>query len=515
MFLTQSIRRAAQVRPHAVAHIDEAEELTWPQFVARVAAVAGALSEGGLHPGARVAIMGLNGRRYLEAHYAVWWAGGVVVPVNTRWSHAENLYALRDAEARVLMFDEHFVEAAEGLFAGGLALDRRIYLGPGRRAGAECFEDLAGRAPLVVSREVAGGDLAAIYYTGGTTGFSKGVMLSPLALWTNALSTALEWKLDEAVRYLHAAPMFHLADGCMSLATTAVAAAHVYVPSFRPAAVLESVDRHQVTHTLLVPTMIGMLLDELERAPRTASSLRAIGYGASPIPEATLERALRQLPECALGQAYGQTELSPVATFLSGAQHVSGSPRLRTAGRATYAAEVKIADAHGAELARGEVGEVWVRGTGVMLGYWRKPEETAAALVDGWVRTGDAALMDADGYVQICDRLKDMIISGGENVYSAEVENAIASHHDVAAVSVIGVPDPKLGERVHAVIVPKGDAAPSLETIYQHTRALIAGYKCPRSIELRGEPLPLSAAGKVLKSALRAPHWEGATRQVN
>lgn len=517
MLLTQMIRRAAQVNPRSISLIDHDEGVTWPMFAERVARLADAFCEGGLRRGERVAVLGLNSRRYMETLYATWWAGGVAVPLNTRWTHEENLFALRDSGARVLVCDDFFVEAASKLAGSDTPVERRIHFGDAPAPAFEAYEALIAAGAIGPSREAGSSDLAALYYTGGTTGFPKGVMLSPLALWSSAISIALDWKLDQGVRYLHAAPMFHLADGCMSLAVTLSAGAHLFVPAFKPEPVLESIAANRVTHLLLVPTMIRMLLDCPALAGSDLSSLRSIVYGASPIPEPTLREAMAALPRCDFLQAYGQTELAPLATMLSPEHHALSGPasKLGTAGRAGFCTEVKVADEAGRELPRGEPGEVWVRGPNVMLGYWNRPDQTATTLVDGWVRTGDAATMDEDGFIRICDRLKDMIITGGENVFSAEVENAIASHPDVASVAVIGVPDPALGERVHAIVVPREGAEPTLEAIYAHCHGLIAGYKCPRSLELRREPLPLSGAGKVLKTELRAPHWIDAGRQVN
>ncbi len=517
MLLTQMIRRAAQVNPRAISLIDDDEGLTWPMFVERVSRLADALCRGGLQPGERVALMGLNSRRYMEALYATWWAGGVAVPLNTRWTHEENLFALRDSGAAVLICDDHFVDAAGALAGPDSPVKRCIHYGGAKSRLFEDYEALIAAGRTGPSREAGQTGLAALYYTGGTTGFPKGVMLSPLAMWSSAIGVALDWKLDQDVRYLHAAPMFHLADGCMSLAVTLSAGAHIFLPAFKPEPVLEAIAAHRVTHLLLVPTMIRMLIDSPALAGADLSSLRSIVYGASPIPETTLRDAMAALPRCEFVQAYGQTELAPLATMLAAEHHVLSGPasKLGTAGRAGFCTEVKVADDAGRERPRGEAGEVWVRGPNVMLGYWNRPDQTAATLVDGWVRTGDAATMDEDGFIRICDRLKDMIIAGGENVFSAEVENAIASHPDVAAVAVIGVPDPAFGERVHAVVVPREGAAPTLEAIYAHCHGLIAGYKCPRSLELRHEPLPLSGAGKVLKTELRAPHWTSTGRQVN
>jgi long-chain acyl-CoA synthetase len=240
-------------------------------------------------------------------------------------------------------------------------------------------------------------------------------------------------------------------------------------------------------------------------------------YGASPIGEALLERAMRQLPGAEFIQAYGMTELAPAATVLPAWYH---SPegrkagKLRSAGRATFCTEVAIVDADDGELPRGQVGEVVVRSPCVMLGYWNKPRETAEALRGGWMHTGDSGYMDHDGFLFIVDRIKDMIVSGGENVYSVEVENALVRHPAVAACAVIGIPDPQWGEAVHAVVVKKAGASVTAEQLREHCKALIAGYKCPRSVDFV-DALPLSGAGKVLKRTLREPFWQGRERRVS
>jgi acyl-CoA synthetase (AMP-forming)/AMP-acid ligase II len=231
-----------------------------------------------------------------------------------------------------------------------------------------------------------------------------------------------------------------------------------------------------------------------------------------------LIRAMAALPQCNFTQAYGQTELSPVATLLPAEYHVlegERAGRLKSAGYAAMCNEIQIVDSAGNEVARGTVGEVRARGPNTMLGYWGKPKETAATLRDGWVHTGDAAYMDDEGFIYIVDRLKDMIVSGGENVYSCEVENAVTKHSAVAQCAVIGIPSDKWGEAVHAIVILKAGEQATAQAIIEHCHTLIAGYKCPRSIEFRTEPLPLSGAGKVLKRELRAPFWEGKNRQVN
>ncbi len=269
---------------------------------------------------------------------------------------------------------------------------------------------------------------------------------------------------------------------------------------------LRAIQDDGVTDSLLVPTMIQALVDDPRREHYAVDGLRHIIYGASPISEALLERAMKAFPQAVFTQAYGMTELSPVATLLGPADHCdteAGPARLRSAGRAVPHAEVKVVGPDDVERPRGEVGEVVVRGAHVMTGYWNRPEETAAALHGGWMHTGDAGWMDEAGYLYIVDRIKDMIITGGENVYSAEVENALCTHDAVAAAAVIGLPDPEWGERVHAVVVLAAGATATADELIAHVRARIAGYKTPRTVTF-ADALPVSGAGKVLKRELRA-----------
>ncbi len=287
------------------------------------------------------------------------------------------------------------------------------------------------------------------------------------------------------------------------------------LPGFEPAAVLAALARERAQHLALVPSMLLALVDHPDFATTDTSSLRRINYGAAPVTPALLARLRSLLPHVELVQAFGQTEMSPVVSILPPACHRGEDPhgRLGTVGQAVAGTELRIIDGDGKELPRGTVGEIAARGPGTMLGYWNKPEQTAATLVDGWVRMGDAGFLDADGYLHLVDRVKDMIISGGENVYSIEVERALASHPAVSACAVIGVPDAQWGERVHAVVVPREGMTPTLEELRDHCRAVIAGYKCPRSLDLTAA-LPLSAAGKVLKTELRRPYWAGHGRGI-
>jgi acyl-CoA synthetase (AMP-forming)/AMP-acid ligase II len=275
----------------------------------------------------------------------------------------------------------------------------------------------------------------------------------------------------------------------------------VILPAFDPVAVLRAIERHQVHDTVLVPTMIQVLLDHPEMGRYDLSSIRTLGYAGAPITQTLLERAMKALPHASFVQYYGMTELSPITTLLDPADH-SDKRRARSAGRAAVHAEVRIVDTQDHEVPRGTVGEIACRGAHMMLGYWNRPEDGAEATRGGWMHTGDAGYMDQEGYVYVVDRLKDMIISGGENVYSAEVENALAKHPAVAACAVIGVPDSEWGERVHALVVLKRGHSADPKAIREHCKSSIAAFKAPRSVDFV-DALPVSSAGKVLKHELR------------
>ena len=342
-------------------------------------------------------------------------------------------------------------------------------------------------------------------------------MLSHTNFYVGGLSNAQELGVRDGTVYLHAAPMFHIADLLWFMAVTFVSGTHVSIPSFTPDATLEAIETHRPSHILLVPVMLQMVMASPKLAETDVSSLELIAYGASPITQAALENGFKCFPKAQFLQAFGQTELSPVATVLATDYHVVEGPKagkLRSAGRATRCVEIRVVDDDGNELPRGEVGEITVKGPITMLGYWQKPDVTAKTIRNGWVHTGDAGYMDDEGFIFLMDRLKDMIVSGGENVYSAEVENAIGQHPAVATSAVIGIPSEQWGESVHALVILKPGAEATEQEIKDHCHELIAGYKCPRSVEFRTEAFPLSGANKVLKTELRKPYWEGQDRQI-
>jgi acyl-CoA synthetase (AMP-forming)/AMP-acid ligase II len=514
MYLTQGLHRASRATPHDTMMLCGDRVRTFTDVADRVARLAGAFQSLGAREGDRVGILSLNSDRYSEYLLATPWAGAVVNPINIRWSAAEIAYSLRDSDTRMLLIDDTFLPLLPELRSHSSELAVVIHCGDGPTPeGALGYEELVATSAPVPDAHRCGSDLAGVFYTGGTSGHPKGVMLTHDNLMTSALgSLASGYFLTSGGPLLHAAPMFHLADLAIWLAQVIRGGTHVFIPAFRPDWVLEAVQQHRVSDLLLVPTMVQMLVDHPSLPDYDTSSMRGVLYGGSPISAALLERAAERLPTASFVQAYGMTEVSPVATLLSPQDH--HDPALRTSGgRAAPHSEVRIVGDDDTELPRGEVGEIVVRGGHVMAGYWGKPEETAAALRGGWMHTGDAGYSDERGYVFVVDRLKDMIVSGGENVYSVEVENALARHPAVATCAVIGVPDERWGERVHAVVVPAAGQQVEHDELREFCKSLIGGYKIPRSFEVVGE-LPTSAAGKVLKRELRAKYWTGSDRSV-
>jgi long-chain acyl-CoA synthetase len=498
-----------------VAVYDDPFRATYAEHVERVQRLGNALQrELGVGRGDRFAVMALNSHEFLELYHAAFLGAGVVNPLNLRLAPKELEFILGDSETKVCFTDAPFAPLIDAVREAA-GIERVVLIGDGDAPHDLRYEELVGAGSPVVPKEPDEDDPVILMYTGGTTGLPKGVLLDQRAEMLNMYHVALRWGLDERFVYLHQTPMFHAASMGGILGIPACGGSSTFVPMFEPKAVFDTTEAHGVTMTVMVPTMIAMLLAHPDFDPERMRSLEVLTYGASPMPGALLHRLLGMFPDLDVYQGYGMTESSAVLTSLGPEEHRAGGDVLRSAGRPVPGVVLSIQDGEGNTVPPGETGEVCARAGNFMREYWKRPKETADAFRGGWYHTGDAGYLDERGYLFLVDRVKDMIVTGGENVYSAEVENALASHPAVAEVAVLGIPHDVWGEAVHAIVVFKPDAAASEDELVAHARERIAGFKVPKSIEFRTEPLPLSGALKVLKRELRAPYWEGKERSVH
>ena len=514
--------------------------ITFGELDAKSRDFAAWLQSKGLQKGARVAIMMPNCLQYPVALFGTLRAGYTVVNVNPLYTPRELEHQLKDSGAKAIIVIENFASVLQQV-KDAVPTKTVVLASMGDMLGfpkgtivnyvvrkvkkmvpaydlpqAERFNDVVaqGDGKPLKPFEVGHEDIAFLQYTGGTTGMPKGVVLEHRAAMLDFYKIASRWPFDEHYVYLHQTPMFHAASFGGVLTIPAVGGSTTYVPMFDPGAVLDVTERHGVSTTVMVPTMIQMLLDHPSFSPERFASMKVLTYGASPMPTVLLERLLSMFPDLKIFQGYGMTENCGLLTCLGPEEHRQGGDLLRSAGRTVPGSLVTIQDDDGNILPAGEVGEVCARAGNYMREYWNRPDETEAAFRGGWYHTGDAGRLDDRGYLYLVDRVKDMIVSGGENVYSSEVENAIASHEAVAQVAVIGIPSEQWGEAVHAIVVLNEGATATEDDLKAWAKERIAGYKIPKSVEFRDEPLPMSGAMKVLKKDLRAPYWEGRERMV-
>ncbi|MFV0258161.1 MAG: acyl-CoA synthetase [Acidimicrobiales bacterium] len=495
-----SLRRAETVAAGNEALVCDGTRLTYAELGTRLRRLHGALIDLGTSPGDRIAVLSFNSIAFAELYLGVSMSGRVQVPLNFRWAEPELAYALKDSGAGIL-----FCDRDPGPLA---ALVDRVF-----RIDEGDYEALlAGAEPVPFDEGSVGeSDLAGLFYTGGTTGVSKGVMLTHRNLVSNAIHSQFIQPMSGDDRYLVMAPMFHAAGSTSLLQSVYLGATQVILPAFAPGTMLDLIERERITQTLGVPTMVAAAVEEQIVNPRDVSSLTVFAHGGSPIANEVLRRGLTAFPGVRLLHLYGATETAPLVTGLpaEAALVAADDERARSAGQPVMGVEVVIRNPDGDPLPTGDAGEVTIRGANIMAGYWNKPEQTGAALRDGWYWSGDVGRLDDEGYLFLLDRSKDMIISGGENVYCTEVEDVLYTHPAVLEATVFGIPHEEWGEAVHAVVVRRDGVGAEAEELIDHCRGLIAGYKVPRSVEFRVEPLPQSGPGKVLKRELRAPYWEG------
>ena len=494
------IRREAARRPDAVALRHGERELSYARLDERSSRLAQALLASGVVAGDRVAYLGRTAPEVIELLLAVSKIGAVIVPLNWRLSPRELAQVLADSRARLLIADAGYAELAKAL------TERAIVVPDDYEPWVRAHEpvDPGGRGEP--------GDVIVQMYTSGTTGVPKGVLTTHANLAACAATSAW-WGFDAGTISLTPLPMFHIGGIGWAYCGLWHGAETILVPEFRPEPVLDLLERRRVTNAILVPTMIQMLTSVPGAAERDYSALRTIAYGASPITTTLLKAALRTF-DCGLIGSYGLTETTGTVVRLEPDDHKT-ERLLRSVGKPYPWVELRVVDpATGSDRPPRAVGEVWLRAPNVMAGYFDRPAETAAALTpDGWLRTGDGGYLDGDGYLFLADRVKDMIVSGGENVYPIEVEEVLAQHPGVADVTVIGVPDERWGETVKALVIPRDGRAPAAAELIAFARERLAGYKLPRSIEYVGE-FPRTPTGKVLKRELRERYAAGGSPPI-
>ncbi|HXY43531.1 MAG TPA: long-chain-fatty-acid--CoA ligase [Acidimicrobiales bacterium] len=516
------IRAHAAERPQGEMLVCGSERRSWSQQFERSCAAAQALLDEGVGAGGRVAFLDRNSLAYFDLLFGGALIGAVNVAVNWRLAAGEIAGVIEDSEATILIIDREYVPALAAV-EGGLAKLQRIVVIGDEGDAASLDRGVAYEAWLQDRPHDDPGwrggedDVCMQLYTSGTTGRPKGVMLSNRNLATAVSAAGDTFRVDASTVSLVAMPLFHIGGSGWALCGMSRGGRSIVLRDVEPTEILRLIDSEGVTESFLVPAVLMFLLQAPTLETTDLSSLRNIFYGASPIGEELLARCLAAFG-CDLTQVYGLTETTGAITALRPEDHDPTGPRrhlLRSAGKPHDFVELRIISIDTGEVAPpGEVGEVVTRSALNMLGYFAKPEETARTIdAEGWLRTGDAGYLDEEGYLFLHDRIKDMIVSGGENVYPAEVENALLAHAGIADAAVIGVPDDTWGEAVKAIVVRKDGAEVTAEELIQFCHGRLAGYKCPKSVDF-ADTLPRNPSGKLLKRELRAPYWEGKRRNI-
>jgi acyl-CoA synthetase (AMP-forming)/AMP-acid ligase II len=492
---THSLGRAARYYPEQTAVATPDRRLTFHELYHRAGRLAATLKARGFRDGDRLAILLPNEPEYLELVYACAWLGVIAVPLNIRLSAIEIDHILADASPRGLI--RH-----SSLPVPTVQLPFQVVL------DQEPLDVRDDPYPEAIYEPDA---LLVLIYTSGTTGRPKGVMLSHQNILTNIDHSNYWLPYKEGGVYLHAAPMFHIADFPLMFASPAIGACQVTISKFSPQGFCETVQRERVTRTVLVPTMINLVTQFADIGKYDLTSLEELGYGGSPMAPELVRRTREVLPGVKLVQVYGLSETG-FLTGLRDAEHTED--RLTSCGRPCPGIDVRVVDEAGKEVETGQHGELVARGANIMRGYWNNAEETSHAFRDEVFHTGDVGFQDATGFLYISDRLKDMIVTGGENVYSGEVEAVIYQHPAVSEAAIFGIPDPVWGELVMAMVVLKPGKTLSAEELIAHCRRALANYKIPRRVEFSETELPKSASGKILKRTLRERFWDRQVRAV-
>jgi len=536
LILAETLRKAVKFFPEKQAIVCGENRWTYREFFDRINRLGHCLRNLGVRKGDKVAVLHPNCHYFLEAYYGIAHIGAISVPINYRLSSQEIDFILRDSESKILIVDPMFQEQIKlegrvpgietvlwtGRKIGGSGILKKQERG-GREVGNLDYEASLHQtdADFLPEPQIDDQDIAQIYYTSGTTGRPKGVMLSHRNVYTHALGTIAEIHLTDRDVWAHAAPLFHLADAWATWAITWVGGTHVLIKDFVPKSVLETMEKERVTLTNLIPTMLNLMVNHPDVGKYDYRSLRVLLSGGAPIAPEVVRKVIETF-KCDYIQTYGMTETSPYLTLSVLKDHLRKLPwddQLRfksKTGREFIGVELKVVDDRGKEIQpdEKEVGEIIVRGDIVTKGYWKLPEETEKSIRDGWLYTGDLAVIDEEGYVTIVDRKKDMILTGGENVYSTEVENTLYMHPAVLECAVVGVPDQKWGEAVKGIVVLKVGHKATEDEIIQFCKQRIAHYKAPKSIDFI-DALPRTGSGKIHKKGLKDRYWEGYEKRVH
>ncbi|MDA2968935.1 MAG: fatty acid--CoA ligase [Actinomycetota bacterium] len=511
------VRDNARKQPNVVSLVLGDRTLTWAQLLSRSAQVAQGLRRAGVKSQDRVAFLDKNGIEHFEVFYGCSLLNAVSVDVNWRLAAPEVAFVVNDSQAEVLIVGQEFVAVLDAI-VNDLANVKTIIVIGGHPSHNDYERWVSAQSAVDPKVSTKPSDVAFQLYSSGTTGRPKGVMLTNDNFFALLPAAREVWGMSEKTVNLVAMPLFHIGGGGWATAGQYAGAKSIIMRDVDPSAMLTLIEKHRITHAFAVPVLLQFALAMPNIGTTDFSSLELIAYGASPISEAVLEGSIKAF-KCPFMQVYGLTETTGVVTVLGPEDHDLSSAnkgRLRSCGKPFTGIELRIVDSDtGKDVPNGEVGEIWIRSRQVMKGYWNMPEETAKSIVKGrWFRSGDAGYFDKDGYVYIFDRVKDMIVSGGENVYPAEVENALMAHPAIADVAVIGVPDEKWGEVPMALVVRKPDTQVTEQEIISFARERLAGFKTPKSVGWV-DALPRNPSGKILKKVLREPYWAGHTRRVN
>ena len=516
---------AARVFGNKVGVVCEESRFTYREFNERCDRLSSALLRLGLQKGERVAFLSFNCHRLLEAYFGVPQLGAILLPLNIRLGAEELTYIMNDAAPAVLFFDLEFVPLIEKLRTGAPSIRHFVALRSSapQWAHPKTYDELLAEAePAQIDyRTIDENSVAELFYTSGTTAYPKGVMLTHRNLYLHAFYRLQVDNLADREVGLYTVPLFHVNSWGSPHMLTLLGGRHVIIRKFDPLAVLQLVQAERVTLLQMVPTMVTAMINHPDFARYDVSSVKQVYIGGAPCGTALVRELEEKMPGCVAKGGYGLTETSPVILVAGIKDHLAGDPRdvqdrlKATAGCALAGADVRVVDIQGNDVKPDakEVGEVVVRSDVVMAGYWNQPEATERAIRDDWFHTSDLATIDDEGYILIVDRAKDMILSGGENIASAEIERVLCAHPAVLECAVIAVPDDKWGEVPMALVVLRAGHTATEDDILGHCRNHIAGFKVPKSVEFT-KSLPKGGTGKILKKALREPYWAGRARRV-